>query len=183
VGSADSDEKLEAVIVKFLCPVLLKLTSTEENVRKKVMELLVHFNKRVKSRPNLQLPVVDLMNLYQDPSSSIFLSVSSCSSELLSMFMQHSSYLQNFAIIYIKMGFPRLDLARQAELLPQLFHSIHGKPVQHQDSLLFIALPALAHANVSTEALKQPYLFLQEKVELAKYIKDFFLDMVLLPYG
>ena len=80
VGSADSDEKLEAVIVKFLCPVLLKLTSTEENVRKKVMELLVHFNKRVKSRPNLQcLPVVDLMNLYQDPSSSIFLSVNSCS--------------------------------------------------------------------------------------------------------
>jgi proteasome component ECM29 len=75
VGSADSDEKVEAVIVKFLCPVLLKLTSTQENVRKKVMELLVHFNKRVKSRPNLQLPVVDLMNLYQDPSSSIFLSV------------------------------------------------------------------------------------------------------------
>jgi hypothetical protein len=81
------------------------------------------------------------------------------------------------------MGFPRLVLVRQAELLPQLFHSIHGKRVQHRHSLLFIALPALAHANVSTEALKQPYLFLQEKVELAKYIKDFFLDMVLLPYG
>lgn len=81
------------------------------------------------------------------------------------------------------MGFPRLDLSRQAELLPQLFNSIHGKPVQHQDSLLFIALPALACADVSTEVLKQPYLFLQEKVELAKYIKDFFLDMVLLPYG
>ncbi|KAK4005791.1 hypothetical protein OUZ56_010915 [Daphnia magna] len=163
VGSADTDEKLEAVILKFLCPVLLKLTSTEENVRKKVMELLVHFNKRVKSRPNLQLPVVDLMILYQDPSCSIFLS--------------------NFAIIYIKMGFPRLDVARQAELLPQLFNSIHGKPLQHQDSLLFIALPALAHANLSTEVLKQPYLFLQEKVELAKYIRDFFLDIVLLPYG
>lgn len=81
------------------------------------------------------------------------------------------------------MGFPRLDLPRQAELLPQLFSSIHGKPVQHQDSLLFIALPALAHVNVSTELLKQPYIFLQEKEDLSKYIKDFFLDMVLLPYG
>lgn len=81
------------------------------------------------------------------------------------------------------MGFPRLDLAGQAELLPQLLNSIHGKPVQHQDSLLFIALPALAHANLSTEVLKQPYLFLQEKLELAKYIRDFFLDIVLLPYG
>ena len=39
------------------------------------MELLVHFNKRVKSRPSLQLPVKELMNLYQDPSSSSFLSV------------------------------------------------------------------------------------------------------------
>ena len=81
------------------------------------------------------------------------------------------------------MGFPRLDLPRQAELLPQLFNSINGKPVQHQDSLLFNTLPALSHANLSTEVLKQPYLFLQEKLELAKYIKDFFLDMVLLPYG
>lgn len=76
VGSAETDEQLESVIGKFLCPVLLKLISTEENVRKKVMELLVHFNKRVKSRPNVQLPVADLMDLYQDPSSSIFLSVS-----------------------------------------------------------------------------------------------------------
>ena len=75
VGSAETDEQLENVIGKFLCPVLLKLSSTEENVRKKVMELLVHFNKRMKSRPNLQLPVADLMHLYQDPSSSSFLSV------------------------------------------------------------------------------------------------------------
>ena len=99
------------------------------------------------------------------------------------MSLRLPNFQQNFAIIYIKMGFPRLELARQAELLPQLFTSINGKPVQHQDSLLFIALPALAHANLSTEQLKQPYLILQEKIELAKYIKDFFLDMVLLPYG
>lgn len=75
VGSAETDEQLENTVDKFLCPVLLKLASTEENVRKKVMELLVHINKRVKSRPNLQLPVADLMNLYQDPACSIFLSV------------------------------------------------------------------------------------------------------------
>ena len=76
MGSAETDEQLETVIKKFLCPVLLKLSSPEENVRKKVMELLVHFNKRVKSRPNLQLPVADLMSLYGDPASSSFLSVS-----------------------------------------------------------------------------------------------------------
>lgn len=75
VGSAETDDQLANVINKFLCPVLLKLSSTEDNVRKKVMELLVHFNKRVKSRPTLQLPVADLMDLYGSPTSSIFLSV------------------------------------------------------------------------------------------------------------
>ena len=81
------------------------------------------------------------------------------------------------------MGYPRLELTQQAELLPQLLSSLHEKPQQHLDSLLFIALPALSHANVSTEALKQPYLFLAEKQNLAKYIREFFLDLLLLPYG
>lgn len=76
-----------------------------------------------------------------------------------------------------------MDVARQAELLPKLFNGVQGKPVQHQDSLLFIALPALSAVNVSTEVLKQPFLFLHEKADLAKYIREFFLDMLLLPYG
>ena len=91
--------------------------------------------------------------------------------------------VQNFVIIYLKMGFPRLALPAQAELLPQLFSSIHGKPIQHQDSLVYIVLPALAHANVSTEVLKAPYAFLKEKADLTRYISEFFLDMLLLPYG
>ena len=75
VGSADSDEQLESVIGKFLCPVLLKLSSDDETIRKKVMELLIHVNKRVKSRPTVRLPVGDLMQLYADPLSSAFLTV------------------------------------------------------------------------------------------------------------
>ena len=183
MGSAETDEQLESVINKFLCPVLLKLSSNEENVRKKVMELLVHFNKRVKSRPNLQLPVKELMNLYQDPSSSSFLSVIHLH-EIVSFFYVIIDFpFQNFAIIYIKMGFPRLELTQQAELLPLLLESLNDKPVQHQDNLLFIALPGLAFTNVSTELTKQPYAFLKEKPNLAKYIRDFFLDVILLPYG
>lgn len=76
-----------------------------------------------------------------------------------------------------------MEPARQAELLPQLLNSLQGKPAQHQDSLLYIALPALAHVNASTEALKQPYAFLKEKADLSRYVRDFFLDVLLLPYG
>ena len=81
------------------------------------------------------------------------------------------------------MGFPRLGLPQQAELLPLLLDSLNGKPVQHLDSLLFIALTGLSCVDVSTELLKQPYLFLKEKTELSNYIREFFLDIILLPYG
>ncbi len=36
VGSADTDEQLETTLCKFLCPLLLKLASDKEEVRKKV---------------------------------------------------------------------------------------------------------------------------------------------------
>jgi len=36
-GSAETDEQLEAAFTKFLCPVLLKLDSQTDGVRKKVV--------------------------------------------------------------------------------------------------------------------------------------------------
>ena len=81
------------------------------------------------------------------------------------------------------MGFPRLGLPQQAELLPLLLEGLNEKPVQHLDSLLFIALPGLSCVDLTTELLKQPYSFLKEKTELSKYIREFLLDIILLPYG
>lgn len=43
-----------------------------------VMELLVHLNKRIKSRPKIQLPVETLLVQYQDPSAVSFVTVSVC---------------------------------------------------------------------------------------------------------
>jgi len=37
LGSAETDEQLEAALAKFLAPVLLKLASQTDGVRKKVM--------------------------------------------------------------------------------------------------------------------------------------------------
>ena len=41
IGSAETDEQLEGVLGKFLAPVLLKLNSSEEGIRKKVCGLLI----------------------------------------------------------------------------------------------------------------------------------------------
>lgn len=40
------------------------------------MELLVHLNKRIKSRPKIQLPVETLLVQYQDPAAVSFVTVS-----------------------------------------------------------------------------------------------------------
>lgn len=40
------------------------------------MELLIHVNKRVKSRATVQLPVEALLTQYQDPAAASFVTVS-----------------------------------------------------------------------------------------------------------
>lgn len=42
----------------------------------------------------------------------------------------------NFTIIYLKMGYPRLPLERQAELVPSVLAGVEAKPSMHQVKLL-----------------------------------------------
>ena len=50
LATSDTDEALTNALKKHLAPTLLKLSSQNEAVRKKVMEILVHVNKRVKNK-------------------------------------------------------------------------------------------------------------------------------------
>ncbi|KAG7212048.1 hypothetical protein KM043_012404 [Ampulex compressa] len=164
LGSAETDEQLQASVCKFLPPVLLKLSSSQEGVRKKVMELLVHINRRLKSRPQVQLPVEALLLQYQDPAAS--------------------SFVINFTIIYIKLGYPRMEIEKQAELVPSVLNAIEGKPLSHQDSLLLIIMPVLGHINIPTDPEKRAsFLGLQDKPYVTKQFLNFMLDVLLLPYG
>lgn len=100
LGTAETDEQLQASVCKFLPPVLLKLSSGQEGVRKKVMELLVHINKRIKSRPQVQLPVEALLLQYQDPAASSFVIVC-CQCMHLSIGIRktrHNAYLYDCRI-------------------------------------------------------------------------------------
>ena len=108
----DTDEQFESAVKKFLVPVLLKITSPNESVRCKVMEVLTHLNKRLKSRPAVQLPVEGLLHQFKTTDST---------------------FLHNFSIIYIGMGFPRLEKKLQIELAPLLLNCLEGKPENHQD--------------------------------------------------
>ncbi|XP_061108083.1 proteasome adapter and scaffold protein ECM29 isoform X2 [Conger conger] len=164
LGHAETDDQLQDIISKFLPPVLLKLSSTQEGVRKKVMELLVHLNKRIKSRPKIQLPVETLLVQYQDPSAA--------------------SFVTNFTIIYIKMGYPRLEVQKQCELAPTLLTAMEGKPQPQQDGLMHLLIPTLFHMKYSAEPSKVASSFnLVEKPKTVHLLLDFMLDVLLMPYG
>ncbi|KAM9329749.1 proteasome adapter and scaffold protein ECM29 [Gastrophryne carolinensis] len=163
LGHAETDEQLQSIISKFLPPVLLKLSSAQEGVRKKVMELLVHLNKRIKSRPKIQLPVETLLVQYHDPAAV--------------------SFVTNFTIIYIKMGYPRLPIEKQCELAPSLLTAMEGRPQPQQDSLMHLLIPALYHMKYG-EANKSTTVFnLTEKPKTVQLLLDFMLDVLLMPYG
>lgn len=166
LGLAETDEQLQEAVSKFLPPCLLKLNSQNEGVRKKVMELLVHINKRIKNNTNIQLPVEALLLQYQDPVAT--------------------SFVINFTIIYLKMGFPRLPVEKQAELVPTVLASIEAKPTSHQDSLLLMIMPILG--EVAKQAPTEPErkksaLGLCEKPSVSNVLNSFLYDYLLLPYG
>uniref|UniRef100_A0AAZ3SS43 Ecm29 proteasome adaptor and scaffold n=1 Tax=Oncorhynchus tshawytscha TaxID=74940 RepID=A0AAZ3SS43_ONCTS len=167
LGHAETDDQLQDIISKFLPPVLLKLSSVQEGVRKKVMELLVHLNKRIKSRPLIQLPVETLLVQYQDPAAA--------------------SFVTNFTIIYIKMGYPRLEVGNQCELAPTLLTAMEGKPEPQQDSLMHLLIPSLYHMKYPKDSsnsskMASPFI-LMEKPKTVQLLLEFMLDVLLMPYG
>jgi proteasome component ECM29 len=65
IASASTDQELAASLAKYLPAIILKLSSTKADVRKKILEMLVHVNKRVKSNDNIVLPMDALLVQYQ----------------------------------------------------------------------------------------------------------------------
>ena len=72
-----------------------------------------------------------LLEQYQDPSAN--------------------SFVLNYTIIYLKMGFPRLPLEEKVQLIPSIFVALNGKPSTHQESFLILVLPWLEHVKAPTD--------------------------------
>ncbi|CAG5117500.1 unnamed protein product, partial [Candidula unifasciata] len=164
IGSADSDEQLETALGKFLAPLLLKLNSPNESVRSKVLNLLAHIKTRLKSRNQIKLPLEALLAQFQDPKATPFVT--------------------NFTILFIKLGFPRLEPEKQAQMLPLLINCLEGRSVSHQDSILQLLLPALQHIKMpKTDAQVRAMFPLRDKPAVKRLLLDYFMDVLLLPYN
>uniref|UniRef100_A0A182JSK2 Proteasome-associated protein ECM29 homolog n=1 Tax=Anopheles christyi TaxID=43041 RepID=A0A182JSK2_9DIPT len=163
LGFADTDEQLQTTVTKFLTPVLIKITSPNENVRKKVMEILTHINKRLKSRNQIQIPLAPLLAQYHQADSL---------------------FLINFAIIYITMGFPRLTVEEQTEFAPKLLNCLEGKPESHQDKILMLVVPLLGEIKIPENPEKRSKLLgLSNKPATKQQLLSILMDELLLPYG
>jgi proteasome component ECM29 len=128
------------------------------------MELLVHINKRVKTNERVQLPMEALLKQYQDPCGS--------------------SFVFNFTVIYIRMGFVRLPPDQRALLVPSMLASLEGKPQAHQDSLLALILPVLSVIPLpDDEERRSSVLGLHERPVAARLLCSYLLDYLLLSYG
>jgi proteasome component ECM29 len=163
LGVAESDSQLEQALAKFLPPVLLKTASTRPAVRAKVLELLTHVSKRLKSRPAVQLPVEQLLAQFTDHASS--------------------AALVNFSLIYLRQGYPRLPPTEQTRLLPSLLLSLNVRTTQ-QDSILQLCVPALVHLEWPRNVKERCGLLpLTDQSDIRKLLLQFLLLYLLLPYG
>jgi len=163
LGLTDTDEDLERQLNKFLAPVLLKIVSPSEEVRKLVMDILTHVNKRLKSRQEVKIDLVQILHHYKESSNS---------------------FLINFAIIYITLGFPRLDLEKQTELAPIILSTLEGKPEPHQNKLMMLILPLLGNLKLpENPADRKDFLGLADKPHTKANLLAICLDVLLLNYG
>ncbi|XP_075170057.1 proteasome-associated protein ECM29 homolog [Haematobia irritans] len=163
LGCADTDDKLEACVGRFLTPVILKITSPHDTVRNKVVEVLTHIKRRLSSRPLVQIPVEALIDQYKASSNSPF--------------------LQNFAIIFITMGYPRLNLETRSSLAAKLI-GCEDKLESYQDKLFMLILSDLNEIKLPDDpAQRKEVLKLDDKPEIKKNFMSLLQDVLLLPYG
>ncbi|XP_078435505.1 ARM repeat superfamily protein isoform X2 [Wolffia australiana] len=114
------DNKLTNLLSRILPFSISALASSSPSVRKLVMEILSHVNKRVKHHREIQLPLMDLWKMYGEENVA--------------------SIVRNFLIIYIEMAFDRLPLEEKPTIAPQMLTNISRLTSHHQSIILRIVL-------------------------------------------
>lgn len=120
IALTDTDAKLEAILKTYLAPVLLKLGSPHESVRRKVISICQHVNTRVQPK-SIQLPVAALVKQFQQ---------------------QESPLIRHFDLLYIQQGVVRLSNAEKADLLPVVVSGI-AQTGQHGYQIFYLLLRIL----------------------------------------
>lgn len=113
IALAESEPQLEKALGQFLPPLLLKLASSNAEVRQAIFKIIQHVFPRISAAATLQLPVVALVqqaktpNLLQDLDSSL---------------------VRLYSLLFASKGVERLSTMDQAQLLPFVVDGISSLP-------------------------------------------------------
>ena len=151
-----SEQNLEPLLQKVLCPVLLKLASPEEKVRNKVVEICMHINKRITS-PSFKLPAEKLMNTLHKTDSAL---------------------VRKFCVIYIQKAFEKLDDAETKVLVPLLIKNYHNLSIELQTTIFGVFLRLLPTLKFD-QNIHDDYLGFKKNHENFKVILEHFTYVML----
>ncbi|KAK9476373.1 proteasome stabiliser-domain-containing protein [Lipomyces japonicus] len=167
IALANSDAKLESLLKVYLAPLLLKLGSPHDSVRKKVVSICSHINTRIKNVP-ISLPVESLLVQFKTPKVE-----------------GESTLVRNFCLLYIQLGIDRLTKQQQIKLLPEVINGISKYNRSFQKSLFAIILKLLPlwqgplRGSEEEDRLRDQFGFDQNS-EDAKFLSDHFTSTLLL---
>jgi proteasome component ECM29 len=183
IAAANSDAKLEALLDKYLAPLLLKLASEHIAVRNKVSRINVAVyhcmylfiataNSGICSLGYLHMPAYQqthsstsvgaaldctmVCSVAKSPYREIKLPVK----KLLVQFKEHADVplIRHFDILYIQQGISRLPVSERPELLPILISGIatdYSKSAQHASQLFHLILRLLVHFKLPPRGTKE----------------------------
>lgn len=96
---------------------------------------------------------------------------------------ESTTFLKNFAIIFISMGFPRLPLEEQTKLAAKVL-GCESKLENYQDKLFMLLLPILSEMKIPDDPTERGDLFkLKEQPAITASFLALLQDVLLLPYG
>ncbi|KAG2386134.1 hypothetical protein C9374_002580 [Naegleria lovaniensis] len=140
IGVVNGGKSLENMLDTHLPQLLTLLAFPDNSVRTKVIEVLSNtVNKRVKLETSIKLPFGKILELFQKELSN--------------------SFIKNFAVMYLDMGFPQLSSSEINEYLPSFFQAlpllasnVSGSDIslsnrQHQSMFLRFILESLGHIS------------------------------------
>lgn len=109
----DTDRKFESFLDIFLSPLILKLASPYESVRKSVLESLNHIFSRLKTLTRVEIPVESLLEQAKNPSLNV---------------EQNDFSVRLYSLLFSSKGIDRLDVKEQVTLIPKVINNISKLP-------------------------------------------------------
>uniref|UniRef100_A0A1X7V1N6 Proteasome component Ecm29 N-terminal domain-containing protein n=1 Tax=Amphimedon queenslandica TaxID=400682 RepID=A0A1X7V1N6_AMPQE len=143
---------IEAALLTYM------YTECTYNLLSLAMELLSHITKRLQTRSQVQLPIIVLIEQLDGATPIV----------------------QNFILVYLRIGIPRLSPVNQIEMLPLLIKSMNDKTKKQIDSILLLYSGALIHLTITDAAALKSLV--PPDGTMKEYYLCYQLTLLLIPY-